>query len=179
MAPFTQLDEHEQRLDRTILRDGSIALYWRCEFFDEDTHWLRQQSYRVFSFDCERWASSEEVHADFQTTLSLPAYYGKNLDALNDCMDDLAVPDVGGIAIALSRFDAYAKGQGAAPIASGRLESEIALDILARASRFFLLTGRRMLTLVQTDDPRIQFDSLSCVGAVWNWREWLNKNRGL
>ena len=72
MAPFTQLDQHEQRVDWTILRDGSIALYWRREFFDEDIHWLRQQNYRVFSFDCERWASSEEMHADFQRTLTFP-----------------------------------------------------------------------------------------------------------
>jgi hypothetical protein len=179
MAPFTQLDEHEQRLDWTILRDGSIALYWRREIFDEDIQWFGQQNYNVISFDCERWVSSAEMHADFHKTLTFPAHYGRNMDALNDCIDDLPVPDVGGVAIALSRFDAYAKGPGAAPITSGRPESEIVLDIFARASRFFLLTGRRLLTLVQTDDPRIQFDTLSCVGAVWNWREWQHKNRGL
>ena len=179
MVAFNQQDKHGNRLDWKILRDGSITLYWRRELFDEDLDWFRQQHYQVFSFDCERWASTEEMHADFQRTLSFPAYYGRNLDAFNDCLGDLPVPDTGGMAVALTRFDAYAKGPGATPIASGRPEAEIVLDLLARASRHFLLTGRRFVTLVQTDDPRTRFDSLGCVSAHWNQREWLNKNRGL
>lgn len=179
MAAFVQQDRYGDRLDWKILCDGSIALYWRREFLDEDIHWLRQQNYQVFSFDCERWASREEMHADFQRALKFPDYYGKNLDALNDCLRDLSVPDAGGIGLALTRFDAYAKGPGAEILGSGRPEAEIVLDILAGVSRYFLLTGRRFLTLTQTDDPRVRFDNLGGVATIWNRREWLNKNRGL
>src|ERR1700722_7277587 len=125
MTAFNQHDEHENRLDWKILRDGSIALYWRRELFDEVLAWFRQQHYQVSSFDCERWVSTEEMHADLQRTLSFPAYYGRNLDALNDCLGDLEVPDTGGMAVALTRFDAYAKGPGATRVASGRSEAEI------------------------------------------------------
>jgi hypothetical protein len=177
MAAFNQQDKHENRLDWEILRDGGVALYLRRELLDEDASWFRQQNYQVFSFDCERWNSSEEMHTDIQRTLNLPTYYGKNLDALNDCLSDLQVPDVGGIALVLSRFDVYAKGSGAAPVGNGRPEAEVVLDLLARGSRYHLLTGGRILTLVQTDDPRIRFDGLACVFADWNRREWLNKNR--
>jgi hypothetical protein len=179
MAVFNQQDRYENRLDWEILRDGSVALYWRSEFLDEDVSWFRQQNYQVFSFNCELWNSSEEMHIDFQRTLNFPAYYGRNLDALNDCLSDLPVIDAGGIALVLSRFDAYAEGPGAAQVGSSRPEAEVVLDLLARASRYHLLTGRRLLTLVQTDDPRIRFDGLACVFADWNRREWLNKNRGL
>ena len=179
MAAFNQQDRHEDRLDWEILRDGSVALYWRRELLDEDASWFRQQNYQVLSLDCGRWSSSDEMHMDLQRTLNLPAYYGKNLDALNDCLSDLPVPEVGGIALVLSRFDAYAKGPGAAHVGSRRPEAEVVLDLFARASRYHLLTGRRLLTLVQTDDPRIRFDGLACVFADWNRREWLNKNRGL
>lgn len=179
MAPFTQPDKYGNRLDWKILRDGGIALYWRREFFDKDLDWFRQENYQMFSFDCTRWASPEEMHTDFQQTLTFPSYYGKNLSALNDCLSDLPVPDVGGIALVLSRFDAYANGPGTDPVASGRPEAEVVLDILARASRYFLLTGRRLLSLVQTDDPRIRFENLGCVSVIWNQREWLNKSRGL
>jgi hypothetical protein len=179
MVAFNQQDKHENRLDWKILSDGSIALYWQHEVFNENLDWFRQQHYQVISFDCERWASTEEMHADLHRKLSLPAYYGRNLDALNDCLGDLSVPDSGGMALALTRFDAYAKGSGATLTASGRPEAEIVLDLLARASRHFLLTGRRFVTLVQTDDPRNRFDTLGCLSAHWNHREWLNKNRGL
>src|ERR1700730_2389114 len=137
MAAFNQRDEQENRLDWEILRDGSIALYWRHEFLEEDVDWFRRQKYQVFSFDCERWTSTEKMHADFQQTLIFPACYGKNLDALNVCLSDLLVPDVGGIALALTRFDAYAKGPGASHDVSGRPEAKVVLDLLARASRHF------------------------------------------
>ncbi len=179
MTAFNHRDEHENQLDWKILRDGSVALYWKRELLDEDVSWFRQQNYQVFSFDCQQWSSTEEMHTDFQRTLSFPAYYGRNLDALNDCLSDLPVPDVGGIALVLSRFDAYTKGPGATTVGSDRPEAEVVLDLLARASRYYLLTGRRLLTLVQSDDPRIRFDGLACVFAGWNQREWLNKNRGL
>ena len=34
----------------------------------------------------------EDVHARFFQTLSLPAYYGRNLDALYDCLTDWREP---------------------------------------------------------------------------------------
>lgn len=179
MVAFTRQDEYDNCPDWSILRDGGVALYWRREILNEDIQWLLKQHYRVFSFECNRWTSSEEMHAEFQRTLTFPDYYGKNLDALYDTLSELAVPDEGGFAIVLLKFDKYASGPGAAAKPSGRAQSEIVLDVFARTSRSFLLTGRRFLTLVQTDDARIRFDDLSCVSATWNRREWLNKNRGL
>jgi hypothetical protein len=179
MTAFTQEDGYGDRLDWKILSDGGIALYWRREFLDGDIDWFRRHNYQVFSCDCGRWATSEEMYADLQRTLPFPTDIGGNLDALDDSLDDLPVPDVGGIALVLTHFDAYAKGPGAAPKPPGHPEAEIVLDILARASRNFLLAGRRFLTLVQTDDPGAKFDRLGCVSAQWNRREWLNKNRNL
>lgn len=179
MAAFTKEDEYGNRLDWKILRDGGVALYWRRELLDEDLDWFREQGYEIFSFDCTRWTSSEEMHADFQRTLLFPEYYGGNLDALNDCLTDLPVPDASGTALVLRQFDAYLKGAGSRAVATERSVAEIVLDVFTCASRYFLLTGRRFLTLVQTDDPHSHFDSLGCISAQWNSREWLNKNRGL
>src|ERR1700722_722126 len=113
MAPFNQQDEQVQGIDWQILRDGGVALYWRRELFDEDLDWFHQRHYQVFSFDCERWTSSQEMNRDFQRTLNFPAYYGRTLDSLDECVCDCPVPDLGGMALALTRFDAYANGPGA------------------------------------------------------------------
>jgi RNAse (barnase) inhibitor barstar len=149
MAAFTQQDAYDAQIDWWILRDGSIAPYGRREYLDEDVHWLRRQNYQVFAFDCGQWSSGEKMHADFKQTLASPEYY---LDRL----DDVAVPEVGGIVVAFRHFDKAA----APPTASGRPEVEIVLDIMARASRHFLLTGRRFLRLVQTEDAQLRFDHL-------------------
>src|ERR1700730_17543317 len=102
MAAFDQQEESRGRLDWEILRDGGINLYLRREYLDEDVNWLRKQYYQVFSFDCAEWTSSETMHADFARRLSFPPDYGRNLDALHDCLEeDLFVPDVGGVVLIL------------------------------------------------------------------------------
>ena len=35
------------------------------------------------------WDTPEKAHADLAKALDFPAYYGKNLDALHDCLTDL------------------------------------------------------------------------------------------
>ncbi len=53
------------------------------------------------------------------------------------------------------------------------------LDIIASQARYFLLFGRRLLALVQSDDPRLHFKPVGACPVDWNGREWLNKDRGL
>lgn len=178
MAPFSAQEQEKQALDWLILRDGGIALYWRREYLNEDLEWFRQQSYQIYSFACEKW-TPDEMHADFARTLGFPSYYGDNLDALDECLKDLSVPERGGMLIVLNQFDTFCKGSGASHPRSERPYAEIVVDILARASGYFLLTGRRFLTLVQSDDPRLHFERLAGVGATWNWREWRYSDRGL
>lgn len=179
MVAFNQHGERENRLDLEILRDGSVALYWRREYLSEDIEWLRQQNYQVFSFNCSEWSSDDAMHNDLQRVLPLPAYYGRNFDALYDSVEELAVPDVGGFALVLNRYDAYSKSLGATVMRSGQPRAQVILDIFARGSRYFLLTGRRFLTLLQSDDPQLRFERLACVHADWNRREHLYEDRGL
>jgi hypothetical protein len=177
MAVFDSQEQGAEALDWVILRDGGVSLYWRREYLDEDVNWLRQRDYQIFQFSCESWASGG-MHADLQRTLRFPSFYGHNLDALHDCLEgDFVVPERGGAVVGFNRFDAFMKGKGASVSLSGRTEAEILLDVFARASRYFLLMGRRFVTLVQSDDPRVHFDRLGDVSAVWNGREWLDKDR--
>ncbi len=152
MAVFGEYEENKKRLDWQILRSGSVALYLQPEYLNEDVDWLRQHGYQILSCDCTQWTTEEAMHAGLQQTLSFPDHYGKNVNALQDCLFDLPVPEMGGMALVLNRFDVYGKGTGSAPMHSGRTEAEVVVDMLACASRNFLLTGKRFLTLVQSDD---------------------------
>lgn len=166
-------------LDWEILLNGSLSLYRNCQYLKEDVLWLQLHGYRIFNVDCITWNSEDSMHESLAETLSFPAYYGRNFNALKDCLWDIAVPDDGGVAIVLNSYDAYARGSGSANRQTGMHDAETVLDILAGASRYFLLLGRRFIVLVQSEDPRMHFEGLGSVATQWNRREWLNKDRGL
>ena len=46
----------------------------------------------VFHIDCARMTDRNTLHTYLKETLELPAHYGKNLDALFDCLTELNRP---------------------------------------------------------------------------------------
>ena len=53
------------------------------------------------------------------------------------------------------------------------------LELLAKNARGFMLFGRRLVTLVQSEDPRLEFDVVGATPVMWNRREWLDEKRGV
>lgn len=181
MAVFTNKPEDWQRLDWQILRDGGIALYWRPEYLADDVRWFASQNYDIYDFDCGRWVYEDEMYSDIGRVLRFSEWWGpewgRNLDALDDCLTDLPIGDSGGAVLVLHKFDRYAFGSGSTLMDSGFRYAELLLDVMARACRLFLLNGRRFIVLVQTEDPQLKLGMLGGISPVWNRREWLNKNR--
>lgn len=185
MAVFEVDEVHDEQLDWIILRDGGVCLYWRQEILTDSVNWLKSNGYKIIPFDAVDWQSASEseserrMHESFKAQLSFPDYYGNNLDALDECMlDDLVVPDSGGLALVLNHYDRFYE-----PVhnqsSDERSTADVVLSIFATAVRYHMLFGRRLLILVQSDDPNIRFGRLGGAAAWWNHREWLNKNRGL
>ena len=160
----------EQPLDWRLLERGAIALYHKGSVLNGDLAWFRQQGYAIRDLDAGGWTSPDAFHADVQRALAFPSYYGRNLASWIECIAELEVPDAGGTAIAIRRYDVFAKAQP-------QLAQTI-LDSIESTSRRFLLTGRRLLALVQSDDPRIRFERVGALPVTWNPREWLDADRG-
>lgn len=171
MATFSLDGSDFQRLDWQLLQNGAISLYFRHELLDHDVRWLKEHAYRVEELDCRGWTDTHAMHRDIAARLGFPDYYGMNLDALNDCLSDVDVPADGGLVLVFRHFDGFAARQR--DVAQGLL------DVLADNARRFLLFGRRVLALVQSDDPRISFDPVGATAVGWNPKEWLGKNRGV
>ena len=171
MASFRNEPEEWQRLDYLILREGSIYLYYQNAVLDESISWLKSNSYQIDEFNTAKWETEESMHDDFAATLSFPDYYGRNLDALNDCMSDVDVPFDSGRALVFRGYDTFSK--------RFPRTAQIVLDIFDEASRQRMVFGERFIGLVQSDDPSLRFDQTGSYFARWNGREWLNSSRGL
>lgn len=171
MAPFRDRLDDFQRLDWHILRHGAIALYHRRTVLDEDRAVLAALRYRVHQLDAGTWRSAAEMHEDVRRTLVFPEHYGRNLAALVDCLAEMQVPDDGGTALVVRRFDAFA-----------RLEPALAtalLEAIESTSRHHLLFGRRFVALIQSDDATARFAPVGARPVVWNPREMSATDRGL
>lgn len=171
MAIFRNEPEEFQRLDWALLQNGAVTLYFRPQVLAEDLKWLERNDYRVDSFECSLWDSESELHEALSRGLEFPGYYGRNLDALNDCIGDIDIPEEGGRVVVFNRYDSFA----------ARF-SDVAwsvLDIMEFNSRRLLLFGRRLIVLVQSDDPEIFFKPVGGRPVMWNQREWLNTSRHL
>jgi RNAse (barnase) inhibitor barstar len=161
--------DETQRLDWKLLERGAVALYHKSSVLSSDLGWLRQHGYRIHELNAGAWTTAEAFHAEVQRALQFPSYYAKNLASWVDCLPEIEVPDEGGVALVFRRYDAFAKAQP-------QLAQTI-LDSIESTSRRFLLTGRRFMALVQSDDARIRFERVGAMPVTWNPREWLDADR--
>ena len=158
MAIFKDTPDDWQRLDYTIFQNGWSNLYWRQDILDNDINWFNTEKFEVIDFDCTKWSDHKRLHRDLKDKLNFPDYYGNNLNALNDCLSDIEMNDVG-LVVVFRHFQF--------------LDKKIAhslLDIFANNSRRHILFGNRLLTLVQVDNPNYEIDDVGACPVSWNGR---------
>jgi hypothetical protein len=122
--------------------------------------WLRRHGYLVHEFDCSGWRSEEDFHAEIGRNPVFLGYTGRNMAAFNDRLCQIEVPEEGGTALAFLSFNVL---HSLSPERSWHV-----LDIVARWSRFFLLTGRRLMALVQSDDPNLRVEPVGARPVLLN-----------
>lgn len=175
MAAFDAETDPRTDLGFRLLSNTPVTLFWRTSVLDRTTEWLRDHGYQVTELDASGWTTEEAMHRDVAAVLGFPGYYGHNLDALNDCMRDVVRQDYGwppaatGLALVFTGYDAFATHCPRA--------AQVVLDIMALHSRRAGLIGRRLVCLVQSNDPQIRFQPVGAVPATWNDAEWANADR--
>jgi RNAse (barnase) inhibitor barstar len=167
MAAF-RLDHDELRheLPWRLMQNGPVTKYLSRDIFAADLDELEKRGYRVARFDCSSWNSEDDLHADLKRGLSLPDYTGANYDALEDSLADIDVPESGGLTVALDNFTEANR-------------SDVLLDVLAHASRWWLLFGRIFAVATRTDDARYEGPVVGGTRPHWSGNEWLNADRAL
>ncbi|GAB2757083.1 barstar family protein [Sinomonas soli] len=164
-----------QDLGFRLLMNTSVTMFHRRRVLDETTAWLGEQGYQVTELEASLWSDEAGMHSSISEALAFPSYYGRNLDALNDCLSDVIAHEYGwdasaaGLVLVLIGYDVFAS--------TCPREAQALLDIVALRSREASLYGSRMMCLVQSDDPRTTFDPVGATPVLWNDAEWLDSRR--
>ncbi len=170
-VPMTEGIDYFSQLDRHLLQNGPITLYFKRHTLEETSAWFGQKNYEVVTFDCREWKSPEDFFTDASQRLRFPDYFGRNLDAFNDCLSEIARPEKRGTVLVFLRFETFT--------ARHPQFAWTVLDIIATNAYRFLLDSYQLMALVQSDDPKLSFQPVGAHPVLWNPREWLNKSRGL
>lgn len=115
-------------------------------------------------FDCRAWPDEFALHEELRVGLGMPDYTGHSFDALNDSLSEIDVPEESGVMVALDNV-------------TDAPRADVLLDVLAGASRWWLLFGRIFGVLARTDDPNYAPPRVGGMRPAWNGREWLDANR--
>jgi RNAse (barnase) inhibitor barstar len=157
--------------DFHLLRQGSLNFYYKDSILRPDLDWLRDNGYRIVIFDCSAWKTMNHFHTTISLTLDFPDYYGKNLDAFNDCIGDVVIKEIG-IVLVFKNFELMLERLG-------KYFTLNLLDILEQHSRSRLLFGERMITILRTNKPGLNLYNFGKSSVLWNSKESLYTARGI
>ncbi|MGW2478121.1 barstar family protein [Streptomyces sp. NPDC001665] len=153
-----------------------VTLFWRKRLLTQATERLEDRGFRVIHLEAGQWNTERDMHRAVAAALDFPDYYGHNLDALNDCLGDVAcygsyddAPEGAGLVLAFTDYDRFAT---TCPRAA-----QIVLDITADQARQAAVLRRRLICLVQSNDPQIRFEPVGAMPAMWNSDEWSDASR--
>jgi RNAse (barnase) inhibitor barstar len=147
-----------------LLRISPLTRFADSAMMADEVRELEADGYRCVPLDCSGWGGEDAFHAAMASALDFPDYYGRNLDAFNDCLSSIEVGGFRGLVLVFSHWEAFAR------LAGDRTWA--VLDIIASASRFRLVYGDRLLALLHVADPLLQFEPVGRVGVVPSQREW-------
>ncbi len=163
-----ELNEKKIEKDIGILKNGPICKYFKNGILDEDLNWFNNNNFEIIEMNCRSW-NRKNAHQNLKVALSFPDYYGENLNAFADCLSDMYNEKYKGLILVFRLYDNFVEEDGKF--------AEAILDIIARESRVWLLKGQKLIGLIQSDNPDLDFPELGGTSPSWNGEEWFNADR--
>lgn len=177
VASFENSSETWQRPDWRLLQNGFVTLFFAPDQFDATKRELAELGYLVVEMDAGTWDTTEAALKAIGSAFDFPDYYGRNINALVDCLRDVATFDYGsdatstGTLVALDRLDVLESRDSNL--------AQTLLDILADTGRQALLIGHRFIVLARSDDPGLRMGAVGATRVLWNDKEARDSQRGL
>ncbi|WP_317956410.1 barstar family protein [Paenibacillus chitinolyticus] len=157
----------QQVLWKSLMMNGSIVMFWRQEVLEKYIEKIRGEGFDICLIDCE----SSDCLLELGNTLEFPDYYGKNLDAFNDCLSDV-IPRNEGIVLVFKNFDKFNERDNDT--------AHSVLDIIQNNSWRLLVESQKVLmAFLHSNDPQLHTQPVGALPVRWNNEEWLNRSRGV
>ena len=175
MAVFDADSPWMHPLDYRLAAQGPACLYWSREVLDRHLGALITEGYRVVTVDASSWRGEQDMHTGIARALSFPDYYGRNLNALNDCLRDVSGCAYGfsaeetGLVLVIEGYDTFL-------VRSPEIAHYL-VNSYADAARLAALVGNRMLCLLHSHDPDLVVPNVGASRVGWNPDEFLNAKR--
>ncbi|MBW1597688.1 barstar family protein [Streptomyces sp. JJ38] len=157
--------------------EAPSTLFWRRRLLTQAVLRLEELGFRVVRLAAGEWITEQDMHRAIAAALHFPDYYGHNLDALNDCLGDVASyggyddsPEGTGLVLSFTDYDRFT--------AVCPRTAQIVLDIIADQARHAAVLQRRFFSLVHSNDANIKFEPVGAMPVMWNSDEWADNNRG-
>lgn len=135
-----------QRFDYQLLQNGFVHRVPDSEALRRAGRLLGGAGYVVHELDAASWTSDGDLHTALAAALDFPDYYGRNFDALNDVLGDIAQFEYGsdpaatGTVVMIDNYDQVHSY-------SSRTASVVA-DIFARRAAHAAVLGHPMILLL-------------------------------
>jgi hypothetical protein len=162
MASFSEADS--ERLDWRIMQYSSVALYWRRELFEQAVSWLQDHNYAIHRISCD--TTLKDFRLQLSRALRFNELFGYEpwnggVASLDDAFWHLDFSGREGIAFAFSRIDRRMKSKY-----NRSLMHEV-LDVIEGNSRNYMLLGKRLLCVAQSDNWALQFAPIGAREPTW------------
>jgi hypothetical protein len=155
-----------------LLNSGHLHMYRHRWARDRLVADLTSSGYPMIGVDLSTCVDADTVRDAFIAAVpDWPAGYGRGSWAgFNDGLTDhLLHRERPLVVVVITGFDrCYSRGPD---------DSLALLDLLAGVARWHLLFGRRLICLIETDDPDLSLPTLGAEHVGWNRHEWLIAHR--
>jgi len=145
-ATALDFEQQWQRLDWQLLQNSSVHRYNSDDEMERTATGLAGLGYVIYHFHAGNWRHEDEMHTTLAAELQFPSYYGRNLDALNDALKDVAEYRYGSDSSATGTVFVLA-GYEPFTLRNHKLAHAF-LEIFAGNARHGLLVGHPMLCLI-------------------------------
>ncbi|WP_430909735.1 barstar family protein [Maribacter sp. 2-571] len=160
-------DEDENK-DWLTVRNGPIIKYFSEEVLGNNVKELEKIGYQIIEISTMSWTKGN-AHKKIQEGFDFPDYYGENINAFKDCLDDKFNKKYKGLVVVFKHFDSFYQ--------QSKDFSEALLDVIVKVAWTWLLAEQKLILFVHSTNPNLIIDKVGGFEPDWNGEEWFNDSR--